>query len=153
MPAAIRTLVQPQDFDAGAEIVGLSHGSAEAGAVASFTGIVRSNAAHPIIALNLEHYPGMTEAAIGRIAVQAAARFSLLSCTIIHRVGRLQPGDQIVFAGAAAPHRQSALDAVSFLMDWLKTKAPFWKQEFLPGGDARWVQAATADDDAAARWV
>jgi molybdopterin synthase catalytic subunit len=152
MPPALRTLVQPEDFDVGAEIAQLTHGSAEAGAAASFVGIVRSNPAHPITALNLEHYPGMTEAAIARIAGQAAARFSLHSCTIIHRVGRLHPGERIVFAGAAAPHRQAALDAVSFLMDWLKTKAPFWKQEFLPDGESRWVQAAAADDDAAARW-
>ena len=148
-----RILVQEADFDTGAEIARLAAAGTEAGAVASFVGIVRSNPAHPITALVLEHYPAMTIPAIARIVADAEQRFSLLACTAIHRHGRLLPGAQIVFVGAAAAHRQAALDAVSFLMDWLKTKAPFWKQEFLPGGEARWVEAALADDLAAERWA
>jgi molybdopterin synthase catalytic subunit len=147
-----RILVQAEDFDAGAEIARLNAASTAAGAVASFVGIVRSTEAHPITAMVLEHYPAMTQAAIARIVAQAEARFSLLACTAIHRFGRLYPGDQIVFVGAAAAHRHAALDAVTFLMDWLKTRAPFWKQEIAANGEARWVEAVATDDDAAERW-
>jgi len=145
-----RILVQEADFDAGAEIALL--GAAGGGAVASFVGVVRSDAADPVSAMRLEHYPGMTEAAIADIAGEAETRFGLLGCTVIHRVGLLPVGAQIVFAGAAASHRHAALDAVGFLMDWLKTKAPFWKHEFLASGEARWVEARAADDEVAARW-
>ena len=102
--------------------------------------------------MTLEHYPAMTQAALARIAKTAEARFALLSCTIIHRVGRLVPGEPIVFVGAAASHRHAALEAVAFLMDWLKTRAPFWKHEVLATGEAQWVEARDTDDVAAARW-
>jgi molybdopterin synthase catalytic subunit len=144
--------VQTGPFDPGAEIARLSASTTEAGGIGSFVGIVRSKAEKPLTAMVLEHYPAMTDAALARIADEATARFSLLSCTIIHRVGRLHPGEPIVFAGAAAPHRLAALDSVSFLMDWLKTKAPFWKQEFFEDGESRWVEAKAADDEAASAW-
>ncbi len=147
-----RILVQFEDFETGREIAHLGQAGGEAGAIGCFVGVVRSNAARPITAMTLEHYPAMTHAALARIAAAAEARFALLSCTIIHRVGRLEPGEQIVFVGASAAHRHAALDAVSFLMDWLKTKAPFWKQESLASGEACWVDAADADDLSAARW-
>jgi molybdopterin synthase catalytic subunit len=147
-----RILVQAEDFDPGAELVRLTGTGPEAGAVACFIGTVRSNAARPITAMALEHYPGMTQAAIARIAAIAEARFSLLACTVIHRHGLLRPADRIVLAAAAAPHRQAALDAVGFLMDWLKTRAPFWKKEFFPDGTSCWVEASGADDAAASRW-
>ena len=102
--------------------------------------------------MTLEHYPAMTHAALARIALAAEQRFSLLSCTIIHRVGRLVPGEQIVFVGTAAAHRHAALEAVAFLMDWLKTRAPFWKQESLATGEAIWVDARDTDELAAGRW-
>jgi molybdopterin synthase catalytic subunit len=144
--------VQSQDFDAGAEIARLAEAGTRAGAIASFVGIVRSEPDAPITAMVLEHYPGMTERQIATIAAQAETRFALTGCTIIHRFGRLAPGAQIVFVGAAAPHRRSALDGVTYLMDWLKTHAPFWKQEVLEDGTERWVEAKGADDAAAARW-
>ena len=147
-----RILVQHEAFEAGAEIVRLGQGGSEAGAIGCFVGVVRSDAARPIIAMTLEHYPAMTQAALARIAAIAEARFALLSCTIIHRVGRLVPGEQIVFVGAAAAHRHAALEAVAFLMDWLKTRAPFWKQELLETGEAQWVEARDTDDVSAARW-
>ncbi len=145
-------LVQHETFDAGAEIARLGESSTEAGAISCFVGVVRSDAARPIAAMTLEHYPAMTQAALARIAKTAEARFALLSCTIIHRVGRLVPGEPIVFVGAAASHRHAALEAVAFLMDWLKTKAPFWKHEVLATGEAQWVEARDTDDVAAARW-
>ncbi len=145
-----RILVQEADFNAGAEIALLS--AAGGGAVASFVGVVRSDADAPVTSMRLEHYPGMTETAIAEIAGEAERRFALLACTVIHRVGLMPAGAQIVFAGAAAAHRHAALDAVTFLMDWLKTKAPFWKQEFFAGGAARWVEAKAADDAVAVHW-
>ena len=147
-----RIMVQAGPFDAGAELALLSAAGTEAGALASFVGIVRSKAENPLTAMVLEHYPAMTERALAGIAADATTRFSLLSCTVIHRFGRLVPGEPIVFAGAAAPHRQAALDAVGFLMDWLKTKAPFWKQELFESGKSVWVEATAADDAAAAAW-
>ncbi len=148
-----RILVQDEGFDTGGEIARLGRAGSEAGAIGCFVGVVRSDVARPIIAMTLEHYPAMTQAALARIAEMAEARFALLSCTIIHRVGRLAPGEQIVFVGASARHRHAALDAVAFLMDWLKTKAPFWKQEVFTTGESRWVEARDTDDEAAARWT
>jgi len=144
--------VTPEDFDVGVETAALRAGCAGAGGLASFVGIVRSDAARPIAALTLEHYPGMTERALSRIAGEAEARFGLLGCTIVHRVGTLRPGEQIVLVLAAAAHRAAALDGCAFLIDWLKTAAPFWKKEHLPDGSARWVEARAEDDTAAARW-
>jgi molybdopterin synthase catalytic subunit len=145
--------VQAEDFSPGAELDSLLARAPGAGGIGSFIGVVRSDAAHPIAALTLEHYPAMTAPALESIAAQAAARFSLLGCTIIHRYGRLEPGDRIVFTAAAASHRRAALDATSFLIDWLKTRAPFWKQEELCDGSKHWVQAASQDDADAARWI
>ena len=103
--------------------------------------------------MTLEHYPGMTERALTRIADQAAARWPLQACTLIHRIGRLLPGDPIVLVLTASPHRQAALDAISFLIDWLKTAAPFWKQEHFADGTASWVAHNETDTQAAARWT
>ena len=114
--------------------------------------MVRDDPDHPLAALTLEHYPGMTEAALTAIAAEAGRRWSLLGCTLLHRVGRLPVGAPIVLVLAAAAHRQDALDATGFLIDWLKTKAPFWKQEHFADGGARWVQARASDDAAAQRW-
>jgi molybdopterin synthase catalytic subunit len=113
---------------------------------------VRSTADRPITALTLEHYPGMTDAALHRIGRTAVERFALLGCTIIHRVGTLQPGEAIVLVLTAAQHRRAALDATAFLIDWLKTDAPFWKKEHLQDGAEAWVEARASDDSAAARW-
>jgi molybdopterin synthase catalytic subunit len=148
-----RVSVQADDFDPGAEIAALQAGSPQAGALASFIGVVRSDAAHPILALTLEHYPAMTTAAVHHIADEAERRFALLGCTIVHRFGRLLPGERIVFVGTASSHRRAALEATEFLIDWLKTRAPFWKQEHLADGSARWVVALAQDETDAERWL
>ena len=144
--------VQAEDFDLSAETASLLARCPQAGAVGSFLGVVRSTEAHPIEAMLLEHYPAMTQPALAAIASQAQQRFALLGCTLVHRHGRLLPGDKIVLVLTAALHRKPALDATAFLIDWLKTKAPFWKKEFLTNGSAEWVGARAQDDDAAARW-
>ena len=144
--------VQVEDFDLAAELARLTAGRTDAGGIASFIGVVRDDPAHPLEHLELEHYPGMTQAAMAAIAGEAAARWSLLGCTLIHRVGKLRPGATIVLVLAAAAHRAAALEAVAFLIDWLKTRAPFWKRELLRDGTCRWVDARAADDEAAARW-
>jgi molybdopterin synthase catalytic subunit len=144
--------VQGEAFDLGRETAALLEACPHAGAVASFLGVVRSTLAHPVTALTLEHYPAMTQTALDGIAAEATARFGLLGCTVIHRVGRLLPGEPIVLVLAAAGHRQAALDATGFLIDWLKTAAPFWKSEEHPDGTAHWVAARDQDDSAAARW-
>jgi molybdopterin synthase catalytic subunit len=145
--------VQQADFDVGVEIAALTAGRTDIGGIGCFVGTVRvSSGRRSIRAMTLEHYPGMTEQAMTRIAVQAEARWSLLGCTLVHRVGRLDPGANIVLVVAAAAHRQAALDATAYLIDWLKTRAPFWKKEtFTDGGDA-WVEAREEDERAAARW-
>ena len=143
--------VTAEDFDPGTELARLA-ALPGAGGIASFIGVVRSSEAAPITALTLEHYSGMTEAAILKIAEDAELRFSLLGCSVVHRHGRLLPGARIVFCGAAAPHRRAALEATEFLIDWLKTRAPFWKKEEYASGEAQWVSALESDDDAAARW-
>jgi molybdopterin synthase catalytic subunit len=145
--------VQAGPFDIGAELAALTSGRTEVGGIGSFIGTVRDTAAgRPILSMTLEHYPGMTEAAMATIAAEAERRFSLLGCTLIHRVGRLVPGDGIVLVLAAAPHRGAALDATGFLIDWLKTRAPFWKKESFEDGTEAWVEARAADDEEAARW-
>ena len=146
--------VQPGPFDAGAEIAALTAGHTEVGGVASFIGTVRGTAhGHPILAMTLEHYPGMTERALARAAAEAESRWPLLGCTVIHRTGRLLPGDPIVLVATASPHRQAALDSTAFLIDWLKTSAPFWKNEELAAGATRWVEAQASDDEAKAKWL
>lgn len=143
--------VQENDFDVGAETRALSAGRTDVGAVATFVGLVRG-ASDGVHSMTLEHYPGMTEQALADIVAQAKARWALLAVQVIHRVGPLQPGDQIVFVGVASRHRGEAFAACEFIMDFLKTRAPFWKKEETPEG-ARWVDARDTDDDAAARWL
>jgi molybdopterin synthase catalytic subunit len=145
--------VQTADFDVGAEVAALTAGRTDIGGIGCFIGTVRNTASErPVAAMTLEHYPAMTERAIARITDEAERRWQLLGCTVIHRVGRLTAGENIVLVLAAAGHRQPALDATAFLIDWLKTKAPFWKKEEFADGAASWVEARTADDAAAARW-
>jgi len=147
-----RICVQAADFDIGAEFAALVAGRTDIGGIGCFVGTVRANAGDPVVAMTLEHYPAMTERAIARIAEEAERRWDLLGCTVIHRVGRLVAGENIVLVLAAASHRQAALDATGFLIDWLKTKAPFWKKEELPDGATTWVAARDADEAAASRW-
>jgi molybdopterin synthase catalytic subunit len=140
--------LQREDFDIGAEIARLSQGRTDVGAVASFTGICRGG---DIAAMTLEHYPGMAEAEIERHVQEAGQRWPLLGVTVIHRYGRLVPGDNIVLVATASQHREAAFAAAEFLMDYLKTRAPFWKKEERAGGDG-WVEARQSDAAAAARW-
>lgn len=145
--------VQSEPIDVGVETAALTAGRSDIGGIGSFLGTVRDTAGgRRITAMSLEHYPGMTERALAAIAAEAEARWPLLGCTVIHRVGRLLPGETIVLVLAASPHRHAALEATAFLIDWLKTKAPFWKKESFVEGDAAWVSAKDADDTAAARW-
>lgn len=144
--------VQHEDFEPGAETAALGERRTDVGAVATFVGYVRdANDGSGVVAMTLEHYPGMTERALGEIVQQAGMRWSLLGVRVIHRVGRLVPGDRIVFVGVAASHRGEAFAACEFIMDYLKTRAPFWKREETPEG-ARWVDARESDDVAAAKW-
>jgi molybdopterin synthase catalytic subunit len=153
MAASVTIRIQEADFDIAQEIAALTSGRTDIGAVVSFSGICRgSEGGEPIAALTLEHYPGMAEAEIKRHADEAMSRWPLTGLTVIHRVGRITAGENIVLVLAAASHRQPALDATAFLIDWLKTKAPFWKKEEFAGGGATWVEARDADNAAAARW-
>lgn len=150
MAANIR--IQAEPFDAAAETAALIGGAADIGAVVAFTGLCRDEGGR-LAALELEHYPGMVEAEIGRIAAQAQARWPLLGLTIIHRFGRIVPGEGIVLVLTASAHREAAFEAASFLMDYLKTQAPFWKREHLKDGSVgAWIEAKEADDRAAERW-
>jgi molybdopterin synthase catalytic subunit len=144
--------VQAEDFDPGAELAVLHGLAPECGGIGCFIGVVRSEVSRPLISLTLEHYAAMTLPALTDIAEQAELRFSLAGCTVIHRYGELHPGERIVFVGAAAPHRRAALDATTFLIDWLKTRAPFWKKERYANGENSWVAALAEDDAAAERW-
>jgi molybdopterin synthase catalytic subunit len=144
--------VQEAAFDAAAEAAALTAGRTDIGGLASFIGLCRAD--DGLAALVLEHYPAMTERAIARIAAEACARWPLTGCTVIHRHGRLPPGAPIVLVLTASAHRTAALEACTFLIDWLKTGAPFWKREaFTDGRPERWVAAKEADDAAAARWA
>jgi molybdopterin synthase catalytic subunit len=145
--------IQQADFDVAHEIAALSSGRADVGAVVTFSGICRgSENGEPIAALTLEHYPGMAEAEIGRHADEALARWPLKGLTIIHRFGRIAPGENIVLVVTASSHRPAAFEAAEFLMDYLKTNAPFWKREESDSGTS-WIEAHAHDDDAAARWT
>ncbi|WP_428489902.1 molybdenum cofactor biosynthesis protein MoaE [Rhodopila sp.] len=147
--------VQTEDFDVSAEIAALTSERTDIGGIGCFVGTVRADARTDrpaVVGMTLEHYPGMTERAIARIADQAAERWPLLGCTVIHRVGPLRPGENIVLVIATSAHRQAALDATGFLIDWLKTKAPFWKREDFADGGGAWVEAREDDDAAASRW-
>lgn len=137
--------VQREDFDVGFEIKKISSDKS-IGAVASFVGLVRD------VAMTLEHYPGMTERSIGKIVEEARARWQIMDCTVIHRYGELKPNDQIVLVTVASGHRGDAFAACEFLMDYLKTRAPFWKKEQTADG-TRWVEAKNSDDQAAERWT
>src|SRR4051812_35283767 len=140
--------IQREDFDVGAEIARLTNGRTGIGAVATFTGMCRDDS---IAAMTLEHYPGMAEAEIARHVQQAEKRWPLLGVTVIHRHGRIVPGENIVLVVTVSSHRQAAFEAAEFLMDYLKTRAPFWKQ-VERAGQARWVDAKSSDDAAAERW-
>ena len=147
----MKIAVQRDDFDAGLEIKNISR-NGKIGAIASFVGLVRDvNDGAAVGTMTLEHYPGMTEKALAAIVEEAKGRWEVLDCTVIHRYGELKPTDQIVLVAVASGHRGEAFAACEFLMDYLKTRAPFWKKEQTPEG-ARWVETKAADDDAAERW-
>ncbi len=151
MTATIR--LQREDFDAAAEAAKLTGGRTDIGAVVTFSGICRDHeGGHGVSAMTLEHYPGMAEEEITRHVAEAEARWPLQGVTVIHRFGRMTPGDNIVLVVTVSAHRQAAFEAASFLMDYLKTQAPFWKLEERPDGKD-WVAAKQSDDNAAARWV
>jgi molybdopterin synthase catalytic subunit len=145
--------VQTQDFDIKAEVERLTAGRTDIGAVVTFTGTVRGEAGgRPLVSMLLEHYPDMTEAELMRVEAEAHQRWPLQASTIIHRYGELKPGDNIVLVVTASAHRHAAFEAAAFLMDYLKSNAPFWKKETLAEGESRWVDARESDDDALARW-
>jgi len=144
--------VQTGDFDVAREIAALRAGDTRVGAVAAFIGLVRDiNDAAAVSTLTLEHYPGMTEKALAQIVDEAKSRWSVYDALVVHRVGELKPTDQIVLVVVTGAHRGEAFAACEFIMDYLKTRAPFWKKEQTPAGE-HWVEARTSDDDAAARW-
>lgn len=142
--------IQQEDFDIGAEIAGLTAARTDIGAIVTFTGTVRDQDG-AVSEMALEHYPGMTEGELARIEAEANARWPLQASLVVHRYGTLKPGDNIVLVVTASEHRDAAFDAAKFLMDYLKTSAPFWKRETGPGG-SRWVEASSSDDTAMARW-
>jgi len=144
--------IQEQDFDVSSELAALRAGDTRVGAVATFTGLVRDlNDAAQVSTLTLEHYPGMTEKALAQIVDDAKQRWDIYDALVIHRVGPLKPGDQIVLVAVTSAHRGESFAACQFIMDYLKTRAPFWKKEQTPEGE-RWVEARASDEDAAARW-
>lgn len=144
--------VQAEDFDTAAEIAVMTRGRADIGAIVTFIGLCRDEAG-TLSALELEHYPGMAEAEIARIAGEASQRWPLTGLTVVHRYGKIRPGENIVLVVASSAHRQAAFEAAGFLMDFLKSRAPFWKKEHRADGSAGdWVAAKEADDNAAARW-
>jgi molybdopterin synthase catalytic subunit len=142
--------IQREDFDPGAEIAALGRPHGEVGGIASFVGVVRSDGG--LSAMTLDHYPGFAEREIAAHVAEAKKRWPLLGVRIVHRVGRLTPGERIVFCGAASSHRQAAFEAAEFLMDYLKTRAPFWKLEERAGGVSTWVEARAEDDEKVKRW-
>ena len=147
-----RVAIQAQDFDLSAEVAALRQGDVQVGAVCSFVGTVRDrNEGDQVASLELEHYPGMTEKAIEAMIDAAMNRFDIRAARVIHRIGLLQPLDQIVLVAVTSAHRGESFQACEFLMDYLKTQAPFWKKEVTPSG-ARWVDARVSDDVALARW-
>ena len=143
--------VQAEPFDFGAEAARFAEGHREMGAIVTFTGLVRDLPGDPLEAMEIEHYPGMTERALDGMAREAQARFGLGDVLVIHRHGRLEPGETIMMVATAAPHRRDAFAAAEFLMDYLKSRAPFWKREITAGGET-WVAATEADEDALTRW-
>jgi len=148
----MKILVQAEAFDLGAEVDAMRAGRTDIGAIANFVGLARDmNEGSGVAAMTLEHYAGMTEKALAKLVDEANARWTLLDVTVIHRVGRLLPGDPIVLVAVAGQHRGEAFAACEFIMDYLKTQAPFWKKEETSDGE-RWVEARASDDAAAARW-
>ena len=144
--------IQPEDFDVGAELERMRSSVAGIGAIATFVGIVRDvNEELDVSEMTLEHYPAMTERALSTIVEETCGRWDVIDTTIIHRVGRLRPTDQIVLVAVASRHRGDAFAACAFIMDYLKTKAPFWKKESV-GGHSRWVESRASDEEAADRW-
>jgi molybdopterin synthase catalytic subunit len=145
--------VQREDFDIGAEVSRLVAGRRDIGAIVTFTGTVRAeNSGNAITGMALEHYPGMTERELERVEAEAVGRWPLQASLIVHRVGSLKPGDNIVLVVTASKHREPAFEAAAFLMDYLKTRAPFWKKEVGPEGREHWVEARDSDEVAAERW-
>ncbi len=145
--------VQRDDFDLGAEVKRLTAGRTDVGAIVTFTGTVREDDnGRPIESMTLEHYPGMTEAELERVEAEAQRRWPLQASLIVHRYGELRPSDNIVLVVTASAHRHAAFEAASFLMDYLKSKAPFWKKEVLRDGSGRWVDARESDEEALQRW-
>lgn len=145
--------VQREAFDVAAEVAALTHGRTDIGSVVTFTGLVRGEAdGRALTSLTLEHYPGMTEAELARIEDEARGRFELVASLVVHRTGLLRPGDEIVLVIAASAHRQAAFEAASFLMDYLKSRAPFWKKESFADGRERWVDIRATDGAALERW-
>ncbi len=153
MPAVVPLVrVQAEDFDIAAEIATLTGGRADIGAVVTFSGLCRDESGR-LSALELEHYPSMAEGEIARVAAEAANRWPLQGLTVLHRYGRIRPGENIVLVVAASSHRQAAFEAADFLMDYLKSRAPFWKKEHhADGSEGDWVEAKESDEEAAARW-
>ena len=144
--------VQAEPLDVTGELARFGRGRTDVGGIATFIGVVRDqHGGAPVLAMTLEHYPGMTERQLAAIEDEARRRWPLLDSLVVHRVGRMLPGEAVVLVATASAHRAAALDACAFLIDWLKTKAPFWKLEETPAGE-RWVAAREADDEAAARW-
>lgn len=151
--APVTVRVQRADFDLAAEVEALSAGRTDIGAVVTFSGLCRGEAGS-LSALELEHYPGMAEAEITRICAEATGRFGLQAVTAIHRYGKIAPGENIVLVVTASPHRQAAFDGANFIMDFLKTSAPFWKKEHgVDGSEGGWVSAKDEDDSAKDRWA
>ena len=145
--------VETRDFDIGTEVRALTAGRTDIGAIVTFTGTVRGEAkGRRIVSMTLEHYPGMTEAELGRVEAEALARWPLDASLIIHRYGELKPGDNIVAVVTASRHRHAAFEAAEFLMDYLKSRAPFWKKESTGAGEGEWVDARESDGEAMSRW-
>jgi molybdopterin synthase catalytic subunit len=147
----MRIVVQEQPFDLGAETNAFAANRTDMGAIVTFTGVVRDDPANPLRLMMIEHYPGMTERALEKIATEAQTRWSLGDVLVIHRYGPMRPGEQIMMVATAAPHRKDAFEAAEYLMDYLKSRAPFWKKEQGAEGEG-WVAAKDADEDALTRW-
>lgn len=148
----MRITVQEAPFDLGAETNAFAAGHTDMGAVVTFTGVVRDLPDDPLVAMEIEHYPGMTEAALTDIATRAQERWNLGDVLVIHRFGRMAPGEAIMMVATAAPHRRDAFEAAEYLMDFLKSRAPFWKREITANGASEWVEVKDADEDALSRW-
>ena len=148
----MRISVQEEPFDPGAEANAFAQDAEQVGAIVTFTGVVRESDAGTLDVMEIEHYPGMTEKAIAKIATEASERWSLRDVLVIHRHGSLHPGDRIMMVATASRHRKDAFEAAEFLMDYLKSRAPFWKKEVTKSGSADWVAARDEDEDALSRW-